>query len=217
MKNVMVFGLSLCLGAGVAMAKGKPKKPEAAKPAIEAPIEAKSASKVTGKVVVTKDPKAVTIKVDVENAPPGKHAVHIHETGDCSDPEGKKAGGHWNPMKEAHGEWSKEHHHLGDIGNLDVGADGKGTITLTTDKWTVGDGAPTDVTGRSIIVHEKVDDFTTQPTGAAGNRIGCAVLGTPAAAAPAPAGAPAPAATPAPAAKPAAPAPAGKPATTPAK
>src|SRR4051812_25396372 len=101
MKNVMVFGLSLCLGAGVAMAKGKPKaaKPEAAKPAIESTIDAKSASKVAGKVTVTKDPKGVTIKVDVENAPAGKHAVHIHEFGDCSDPEGKKAGGHWNPMK----------------------------------------------------------------------------------------------------------------------
>jgi Cu-Zn family superoxide dismutase len=134
------------------------------------------------------------IKVDVEGASPGTHAVHIHETADCSAPDGKSAGGHWNPAKEQHGEWGKEHHHLGDIGNLNVAADGKGTITLTTDKWTLGGGKDNDVLGHSLIVHEKVDDFTTQPTGNAGARQGCAVLkSADAAAAPAPSTTPAPA------------------------
>jgi Cu-Zn family superoxide dismutase len=202
MNSMKIFGLGLVLVAANASAKSVAKKPLAVKPAVEAPLEAKSGSTLAGKTTVTVDGKNVTIKVDVEKAPPGLHAVHIHEFGDCSAPDGKSAGGHYNPTKDAHGDWTKEHHHLGDIGNLEVAQDGKGSLTLTTDKWALGGGAPHDITGRSIIVHEKVDDFTTQPTGNAGGRIACVVLGAPAVKAPAgvaPATAPAtaPAAAPA--------------------
>jgi Cu-Zn family superoxide dismutase len=176
MKKLSVVAFGLVLSAGLAFAKKEAPKKEM-KPAIDVPVEAKSNSGLTGKVMFTEGAdKKVTVKVAVEKAPPGVHAVHIHETGDCSSPDGKSAGGHWNPGKEAHGDWNKEHHHLGDIGNMTVGADGKGEITLTTDKWVVGAGGDNDVVGKSIIVHEKVDDFTTQPTGNAGGRIGCAVL-----------------------------------------
>src|SRR5438445_433123 len=83
--------------------------------------------------------------------------------------------------KQAHGQWGHEHFHMGDIGNMKVGKDGKGEITFSTDKWTLGGtDDKTDVLGHAIIIHEKVDDFTTQPTGNAGNRIGCAVLAKPA-------------------------------------
>jgi Cu-Zn family superoxide dismutase len=141
-----------------------------------ASIESKSGSTVAGKASFTEAGKEVTLKVEVEKAPPGKHAVHIHDKGDCSSPDGKSAGDHWNPMTDQHGEWSAEHHHLGDIGNMDVGPDGKGTITLTTDKWTIGTGEKNDVAGHAIIVHGGVDDFKTQPTGNAGPRIGCGVI-----------------------------------------
>lgn len=177
MRKMAVVGVFVLLGAGsLALAKGKKAKPEAAKAVIEAPVEAKSGSKVTGKATFTEKGKEITVKVAVEGAPPGEHAVHIHEKGDCSSPDAKSAGGHWNPGSDQHGAWAAEHHHLGDIGNMKVGADGKGEVELTTDKWTVGTGQPNDVVGKSIVVHEKVDDFTTQPTGNAGGRIGCAVL-----------------------------------------
>jgi Cu-Zn family superoxide dismutase len=181
MNKLMVVGLSLALGGGLAMAK------KAAAPApVKGDIEAKSGSAIKGTYEITQKGKEVKLVVKVTGAPEGEHAVHVHENGDCSDPDGKKAGGHWNPGNEAHGQWGKEHHHMGDVGNMKVGKDGKGEITLTTDKWTLNAGDPkTDVNGHAIIVHEKVDDFTTQPTGNAGNRIGCGVLGT---AAPAAAG-----------------------------
>jgi Cu-Zn family superoxide dismutase len=143
---------------------------------VTVPIEARSNSTLKGQAVFTVEGKTVTVQVQVEKAAPGKHAVHVHEFGDCSAPDAKSGGGHWNPQKDAHGEWGREHHHLGDIGNMDVGADGKGTITLTTEKWTFGSGAPNDLVGKSVVVHEEVDDFTTQPTGNAGGRIGCAVI-----------------------------------------
>lgn len=141
-----------------------------------AELSAKSGASLTGEAVFAATADGHSLTVTVENAPPGPHAVHIHETGDCSAADGTSAGGHWNPEGVDHGAWGGDAHHLGDIGNMVVGEDGTGTIVLSTDRWTVGDGAPTDVLGKSIIVHVGADDFTTQPTGAAGGRIGCGVI-----------------------------------------
>ena len=55
-------------------------------------------------------------------------------------------------------------------------AGGRGSIEFATDQWEIGTGGPKDVVGKSIIVHALPDDFTTQPTGAAGDRIGCGVI-----------------------------------------
>lgn len=173
MKTSLLLALvTTTLGGGVAAAKGKSHKTAGGL------VEAKSGATLSGKAEFRQKDgsKEVIVKVDVEKAPPGEHAVHIHEKGDCSSPDGKSAGGHWNPGAEQHGQWGHDHFHLGDIGNMKVGEDGKGTITLTTDKWTIGGGGTNDVVGKSIIVHEKIDDFTTQPTGNAGNRLGCVVI-----------------------------------------
>jgi Cu-Zn family superoxide dismutase len=102
-------------------------------------------------------------------------AVHIHEHGDCGN-EGTDAHGHWNPTKSNHGKWGSATFHLGDIGNVELDASGKGTLKLETDKWSVGTGSDNDVIGRAIIVHDGVDDYVTQPTGNAGSRIGCGVI-----------------------------------------
>ena len=106
-------------------------------------IEAKSGSKLKGKGTFTSDGKGgITLRIEVSDAPPGEHAVHIHDKGDCSSPDGKSAGDHWNPTKMEHGKWGAagDHYHLGDIGNLTVTPDGKGTVTLDTTKWTAGTG-----------------------------------------------------------------------------
>jgi Cu-Zn family superoxide dismutase len=102
--------------------------------------------------------------------------VHIHMMGDCSM-DGMAAMGHWNPAMKMHGKWGMGEFHLGDIGNVTVGADGTGMLTLSTNLWTVGDGtAMNDVVGHAFMVHMNPDDFVTQPTGNAGARIGCGVI-----------------------------------------
>ena len=190
MKRVAAIALALAFAcAGAAYAK---KKPTAAdkkenkeelglkgKTVAKADIDAKSGSKLKGKATFTQNDKGeLVLRIDVSDAPPGEHAVHIHEKGDCSSPDGKSAGDHWNPTHMEHGKWGApgEHHHLGDIGNMSVGADGKGTITLETNKWTAGTGATNDVVGHAIVVHGGVDDFKSQPAGNAGPRIGCGVI-----------------------------------------
>jgi Cu-Zn family superoxide dismutase len=191
-------------GAGSALAqKKKSSKPTAedkkenkeelglkGKTVAKSDIDAKSASKLKGKATFTDDGKGgITFRLEVSDAAPGQHAVHIHEKGDCSSPDGKSAGDHWNPMHEQHGKWGGEggHFHLGDIGNLEVKPDGKGTLTLETNKWSAGGGAVNDIVGHAVVVHGGVDDFKSQPAGNAGPRIGCGVImgeGKPAAGAP---------------------------------
>ena len=102
-------------------------------------------------------------------------AVHIHEHPGCGD-NGKDAHGHWNPTKANHGKWGSDAFHSGDIGNVELDAQGAGTKQLETDPWTIGGDSTTNILNRSIIVHGGVDDFKTQPTGNAGNRLGCGII-----------------------------------------
>ncbi len=103
-------------------------------------------------------------------------AVHIHDHGDCGD-AGMGAHGHWNPTNEQHGKWGSAAYHSGDIGNVQLDANGSGEIKLNGgSRWTIGGDEKTNILNHAIIVHSGVDDFTTQPTGNAGSRIGCGVI-----------------------------------------
>jgi Cu-Zn family superoxide dismutase len=102
-------------------------------------------------------------------------AVHLHEHGDCGD-NGKASHGHWNPTNAQHGKWGSASFHSGDIGNVKLDAKGRGTLTVTTDLWTLGGKPDKNILGKAIIVHGGTDDYTTQPTGNAGSRIGCGLI-----------------------------------------
>ena len=139
-----------------------------------AKIEAKSGSSVSGTVSFIEKDGIVTMKAALAGLSEGNHAIHIHAIGDCSAPDGKSAGGHWNPTKENHGKWMEAPFHIGDIGNLVVGADGTGTIERETNLWSIGGKeANKNVVGHAITIHEGPDDFSSQPSGAAGPRVGC--------------------------------------------
>ena len=184
-KRFVVLGriasmLSLLVGVAIALVScdKSGKKETASTPSKQATaaISSASGSEVTGTAVFKQSGDSITLTVEIQNATPGLHAVHIHEKGDCSSPDGKSAGGHWNPTEVAHGEWGEGEFHLGDIGNMTVGDDGAGKIELTTDQWEMGTGSIRDIVGKGIIVHAGADDFTSQPSGAAGARIGCGAI-----------------------------------------
>jgi Cu-Zn family superoxide dismutase len=142
----------------------------------EAILEARSGSKVTGSVRFKADGAGkVAIDVAAEGLTPGEHGIHIHEKGDCSAPDGKSAGDHFNPDKVDHGAPAAMPHHAGDFGNLTAGPDGKATMTVTVDFVSLDDG-PRSAIGRAIVIHEKPDDLKTQPSGNAGARIACGVI-----------------------------------------
>jgi Cu-Zn family superoxide dismutase len=110
----------------------------------------------------------------------GTHAMHFHEFGLCDAPSFTSSGGHKNPMNMAHGKLSDDGPHAGDMMNIEIGSDGTGTLTIVNELVSINGeyGLPAllDEDGTAIIIHEKADDYITQPTGAAGKRIGCAVL-----------------------------------------
>ncbi len=138
-------------------------------------LEPKSGSKATGTVNVSEKNGNVVFEAKISGLDPGMHAIHFHEKADCSSDDGKSTGGHWNPTFENHGKWGAETgYHKGDIGNFKVGADGTGTITMITDEWCIGCGDDKkDILGKAVIVHQGEDDFTSQPSGAAGSRVSC--------------------------------------------
>ena len=130
---------------------------------------------LSGTLVFTRSAEGAKATLKVKGAPPGPHGAHLHAKGDCSAADATSAGDHWNPTAGTHGQPSATSH-LGDLGNLTVGADGTGTLELENIAWALGDGSPNDVVGKAIVIHGGVDDLTTQPSGNSGPRIGCGVV-----------------------------------------
>ena len=162
-------------------ATAAPAETASAAPAPEPPkpmsfdIVAKSGSKVSGTVTLTDTGSGVDVVVALAGAKPGKHGAHVHETPDCSAPDAKSAGSHYNPDSHPHGLPTAPAHHIGDLGNIEVGSDGKGKLEITMPGANLKQGDPHSFLGRSVIIHEKVDDGS-QPVGNAGGRIGCVEL-----------------------------------------
>ena len=139
-------------------------------------LNPKSASSVTGTAKFVETNGTVHMTTKLNGLSEGSHAIHIHDKGDCSSVDGKSSGGHWNPTAQPHGKWgAKTGYHKGDIGNFIVknSAD-ETTVEFSTNEWCIGCGDDTkDILGKGIIVHQGVDDFTSQPSGAAGSRVSC--------------------------------------------
>ena len=112
-------------------------------------------------------------QVDIKGLTPGTHAMHFHEFGACEAPDFKSAGGHYNPAAVAHG------HHAGDMMNINVAENGIGTFKVINDKVNLKGGtlpAFMDSDGTALIIHAGADDYVSQPSGAAGPRVACAVI-----------------------------------------
>lgn len=139
-------------------------------------LNPKSGTNVSGTATFKEKDGKVTFNANIKGLKPGVHAIHIHEKPECSG-DFTGAGGHWNPTFKNHGKWGSAEHHKGDIGNFTTDEFGNGKITMTTDQWCIGCGdSKKDILGKSIIVHEKADDYITQPTGNAGGREACSAI-----------------------------------------
>lgn len=130
-----------------------------------------------GMAELTDTPQGVLIELDISNLPPAQWvAFHIHETGKCDPADHhKSAGGHFNPDGREHGYLAAKGPHAGDMPNQYVHSDGtlraqvfKSFVRLAPGEY--------NILGRALMIHAKPDDYETQPTGDAGDRIACAVI-----------------------------------------
>ena len=133
-------------------------------------------SKVSGDVTFTKTDAGVHVVAHLSGLSAGNHGFHIHEFGDCSAPDGAAAGGHFNPGGvHKHGGPKDADRHAGDLGNIEAMTDGNATLDVVDkDLQLDGEGG---IVGRGVIVHANADDLKTQPTGNAGGRLACGVVG----------------------------------------
>jgi len=130
---------------------------------------------VEGTVTFTQVENGIRIVADVTGLEPGQHGFHIHEYGDCTAPDGTSAGGHFNPHGVEHGGPDDAVRHVGDLSNLDAGENGQAEYQRVDTVITFS--GMNNILGRAIIIHAGSDDLTSQPTGAAGSRLACGVIG----------------------------------------
>lgn len=132
-------------------------------------------NKARGTVTFTQVGSNVKVVAQIEGLTPGKHGFHIHEFGDCSSKDGSAAGGHFNPAAAQHGAPEAPQRHAGDMGNIDANQEGVARLEYNDPVMKLN--GPGSIIGRGMIVHANPDDLKTQPTGNAGGRLACGVIG----------------------------------------
>ena len=129
----------------------------------------------TGKIIFEEKSDGLHISAIMTGLTPGEHGLHVHEFGNCACDDAKCAGDHYNPTGKSHGARENTDRHVGDFGNIT--ADDQGNVIYEfIDKIATLNGRHS-IIGRAMIVHEKADDLHSQPSGEAGARISCGVIG----------------------------------------
>lgn len=131
-----------------------------------------------GTATVTQEAGGVHVAATLSGLPAGSYAIHLHAVGKCEGPAFTTAGGHFNPGMKQHGNLNPMGEHAGDLPNLTIGADGKGSLDAMRSGMRLVDGdAPLlDGDGAAIVLHAGPDDYKTDPSGNSGARIACGVL-----------------------------------------
>ena len=131
---------------------------------------------ICGMVYFFSHEDGVIVMADIYRLPVSDHlkcggslfGFHIHEAGDCSgdssDPF-KNVGGHYNPGQCFHP------YHAGDLPPLYGTRSGRSFSVFLTDRFTIEE-----VIHRAVVIHDKPDDFTSQPSGNSGVKIACGTI-----------------------------------------
>jgi Cu-Zn family superoxide dismutase len=179
-----VVFIASCILSSAALAAETPTKASAPPPEAQTPVGAGAELKptqgnsVTGTLSFIAEKNGVRVGGILKGLTPGtEQGFHIHEKGDCSAPDASSAGGHFNPTAQPHGNpKTKGPKHLGDMVNLKADAQGTAKVDVLIEGATLQSGKPNDVAGKAVVVHQKPDDYTSQPSGNSGDRVACGVI-----------------------------------------
>lgn len=142
-----------------------------------AELKATQGHGVSGTLKLSSEATGVHLSGTVSGLTPNSSfGFHVHEKGDCSAPDASSAGGHFNPTGEPHGDPGGATHHLGDMPNLASNAEGSAELDATIPDLTLRTEQANDVVGKAIVIHEKPDDYASQPSGNSGARIACGII-----------------------------------------
>ncbi|MCY1666843.1 superoxide dismutase family protein [Rhizobium sp. SL86] len=168
-KNITAATLIAVMSGGVAFAQENP-------PSSATFVDAKGEQSGTAELT-TPAAGGVLIRMEISGLPASQWvAVHVHETGECdASTQHESAGGHFNPGSKSHGYQSSDGPHAGDMPNQYVGADGVLRTEIHNPMISL-DKNETGVIGRALMVHAKPDDYKSQPSGDAGQRLACGVI-----------------------------------------
>jgi Cu-Zn family superoxide dismutase len=192
MRNAVAIALLMMGGLGGLAMGAQPEKPllpDMGARSVEPPLEGQppvgaaaelrptQGNNVSGTLSLTPDKEGVHVVGSIKGLKPnGEHGFHVHEKGDCSAPDASSAGAHFNPGGQPHGNPNAGPHHLGDAPNVRANADGTADVDVHISAATLRTGRADDIFGRAIVVHEKPDDYKSQPAGNSGNRVACGVI-----------------------------------------
>lgn len=187
LRSSWIAGCSLLLVAGLLAACQSGSAPsneadqteaEPAAPAVDravAVIHPTEGNEVSGTVLFTRENDGIRIRARLQGLSEGAHGFHVHEYGDCTASDGTSAGGHFNPFDTPHAGPTDAERHVGDLGN--ISADGEGMATYNRVDTVVAFSGRANILGRGMVVHGGEDDMSSQPSGAAGPRVACGVIG----------------------------------------
>lgn len=120
----------------------------------------------------------VTMSFPAQNQLRGQRAIHLHERGAC-EPDFSAAGDHFNPSDREHGARAEHGMHAGDFPNLHFSETGPHVVEFPAPNLSLREGEPGNILageGTAVILHAGLDDYATQPTGNAGERVACGVV-----------------------------------------
>ena len=163
---LIAFIITACLGTGCERIPTQVITTAPVDKIAVAVISEKDGSGLTGKATFLETDGRVQVRIEIQNASPGLHAIHLHE-GTCAD-----VGPHWHPMEVPAGtvgvpvaEATPDMPPIGvgEIGNIPVGEDGTGVLEFSTSLWSLGGDPSTDILGKLLLIHETGDTFQTHP------------------------------------------------------
>lgn len=138
-----------------------------------------SSGRTVARASVSEVGDALRVRIEAAGLAPGIYGAHVHSAGRCDAPAFESAGPHWNPTGRQHGRDNPGGQHLGDLPNLMVGTDGRGSFEFTIAGAALSGGPRPvlDGDGASVVVHARADDYRTDPSGNSGARVACGVVG----------------------------------------
>ena len=130
-----------------------------------------------GVATISRRSDGIFLSLSAEAPAAGSYGMHLHSVGKCQGPDFTSAGPHWNPAMKQHGRDNPMGAHEGDLPNVDAGADRKITLEYKLPEFMLsGATGLLDADGGALVIHEKADDYRTDPSGNSGKRIICGVF-----------------------------------------